>query len=64
MGRTEPKEVRSLQPGDRIHCHSWKDLRNTAFHLSSEGYGVGVIGFSDMSDNILTVTDLPKEEEG
>lgn len=64
MGRTEKKEANALQTGDRIHCHSWKDLKNTAFRLSSEGYGVGVIGFSDMSDNILTVTDLPKEEKG
>ena len=45
-----------LQVGDRIHCHSWKNLKQIAFALSSEGYGVSVIGFGDMSDNVLTIT--------
>lgn len=26
------------------------------------GYGVGVIGFEDMSNNILTITELPEKE--
>ena len=45
-----------LQAVDRIHCHSWKNLKQIAFALSSEGYGVAVIGFADMSDNVLTIT--------
>ena len=49
-----------LKAGDKIHCHSWKDLKNTALNLSGEGYGVSVIGFGDMSDNILTITALPE----
>ena len=53
-------EKRDLQSGDRIHCHSWRDLMNTAFHLSAEGYGVEVIGFADMSDNVLTITAQPE----
>ena len=52
---------RDLQVGDKIHCKNWKDLRRTALILSTEGYGVTVIGFSDMSDNILTIT-APKIE--
>lgn len=47
--------------GDRIYCASWRDLKKTALQLSSEGYGVTVIGFSDMSDNILTITALPEK---
>ena len=50
-----------LRVGDKIHCKNWKDLRRTALVLSTEGYGVTVIGFSDMSDNILTIT-APKIE--
>ena len=49
-----------LNIGDKIHCRSWKDLQNTALQLSSEGYGISVIGFSDMSDDILTITALPE----
>lgn len=45
-----------LTVGDRIFCNSWKDLLQTSFRLSSEGYGVSVIGFADMSDNVLTIT--------
>lgn len=52
---------RTLQIGDKIHCRSWKDLKRTAFNLSSEGYGVEVIGFGDMSDNILTITAMPEK---
>lgn len=51
---------RDLQIGDRIHCNSWQDLRITALNLSAEGYGVAVIGFADMSENILTITALPE----
>ena len=50
------QEENSLHVGDKIHCHSWRELRSLAFQLSSEGYGVGVIGFADMSDNVLTIT--------
>lgn len=46
----------SLQAGDKIHCHSWRNLKQIAFALSSEGYGVAVVGFADMSDNVLTIT--------
>lgn len=50
-----------MEIGDKIHCHSWRDLKKTALNLSSEGYGVTVIGFSDMSNNILTITALPEK---
>ena len=44
----------------KIHFRTWKKLLSTAFHLSSLGYGVAVIGFADMSENILTITALPE----
>lgn len=53
---------RNFEQGEKIHCKSWQDLRTTALCLSSKGYGVAVIGFSDMSDDILTVTEVPEVE--
>ncbi|MBR4490052.1 hypothetical protein IKP13_05390 [bacterium] len=54
------KEKKSfLKVGDRIHCRSWKDLKSSAFQMSAEGYGVSIIGFGDMSENVLTVTAVP-----
>lgn len=52
-----------FEVGDKIYCGSWKDLKNTALHLSAEGYGVAVLGFGDMSDDVLTITALPDPEE-
>lgn len=52
--------MRDLHVGDRIKCRNWKDLKVTALNLSGEGYGVEVIGFADMSDDILTITALPE----
>lgn len=48
--------VGSNTEGDKIQCKNWKDLRRTALILTSIGYGVSVVGFSDMSDDILTIT--------
>ena len=47
--------------GDRIHFQTWKELKRRALDLSSHGYGVSVIGFGDMSSNVLTITSLPEE---
>lgn len=49
-----------LEIGDRIKCKNWQDLRITALHLSAEGYGIAVVGFADMSDDVLTITALPE----
>ena len=46
--------------GDRIHFVSWKRLLAKALDLSSVGYGVAVIGFDDMDENVLTITALPE----
>lgn len=54
---------KDLQLGDKIHCRSWRDLKNTALNLSAEGYGVEVIGWADMADDILTITALPEGSE-
>ena len=53
----------TYQVGDRIHFKRWRDLLENALVLSSVGYGVGVIGFGDMSDNVLTITALPERKE-
>lgn len=52
-----------LKVGDRIHCKDWRDLKRTALNLSSEGYGVTVVGFADMADDVLTITALPEGSE-
>lgn len=60
----EKSDYPFLTVGDRIYCNSWRDLLKTSFQLSSEGYGVSVIGFADMSDNVLTITaDKVREPE-
>lgn len=51
-----------LMIGDKVRCKTWKELKQIAFHLSAEGYGVQVIGFHDMSENILTISALPERD--
>lgn len=53
----------TYQVGDRIHFKRWRDLTEQALVLSSVGYGVAVLGFSDMADNVLTITALPERKE-
>ena len=45
-----------LKIGDTIRCKNGRDLKHTAFQLSSEGYGVAVIGYADIEDHVLTIT--------
>lgn len=56
--------METLIKGEKIKCKNWKDLKSKALHLSSLGYGVAVVGFSDMSDDVLTITELPDIVEG
>lgn len=55
--------MNDLKVGDKIYCKNWHDLKATALHLSSLGYGVCIVGFADMSENVLTITALPDETE-
>ena len=52
--------MKDLEIGDKIKCKSWQDMKITALNLSAEGYGIAVIGFSDLQENILTITALPE----
>lgn len=54
---------RDFELHERVHCNSFQELKTTALILSSKGYGVAVIGFSDMSDDILTITALPEQND-
>ena len=47
--------------GHKILCLSSRDLRLRALNLSSNGYGVAVIGFKDIDEHILTITALPED---
>ena len=49
-----------LMIGDKVRCKTWKELKALALQLSAEGFGVQVIGFHDMSENILTISALPE----
>lgn len=54
---------RDLCLGDRIKCKNWQDMKITALNLSADGYGIAVIGFSDMQDFVLTIMALPEGSE-
>lgn len=47
--------------GYKIRCKSWRELKSIAFKLSSEGYGVAVIGFANINECVLTITALPEK---
>ena len=49
--------------GDKIKFKYFQNLKKRAFQLSSLGYGVSIIGLSDIEDCVLTITTLPKEDE-
>lgn len=58
------EEKRSLlKVGDRISCKDNRDMRRWALNLSAEGYGVALLGYHDIYQNILTVTALPIEKK-
>ena len=64
MNRKKGKRMKKQYDlGERIQCKGWKKLKNKALKLASLGYGVTVLGFSDMADNVLTITALPERKE-
>lgn len=52
----------NIRVGDKLYCANARDLRRWALNLSADGYGVAIIGYHDIHDNILTITALPEEE--
>lgn len=62
-----PEAIRTLKGlfrrGDKIQCESSKDLKRWALNLSAEGYGIGILGYHDLYDHVLTIMELPPEEE-
>ena len=53
---------RILHLGDKIQCKDNRDMRRWALNLSAEGYGIALLGYHDIYENILTITALPEEE--
>ena len=52
--------MKKYRLGERLSFTTWKKLLTKALALSCDGYGVAVIGFEDMSENVLTITALPE----
>ena len=59
----ETLKKNNFRVGDEILFTTWKLLKASALMLSSIGYGVAVIGFGNISNNVLTITALPEGEE-
>ena len=53
-------EKNNIGLGDKFHFADHKELRSWALNLSADGYGVAIIGYHDIHDNILTITALPE----
>ena len=45
--------------GDKIKFDSHKALLSKALHLSADGYGIGILGYHDMFEHILTILAVP-----
>ena len=48
--------------GDKIKFNSHKALLAKALYLSAEGYGIGILGYHDMFEHILTIIAVPGGE--
>ena len=53
------KEPVKLSIGSRLESVTFMEMKRKAFQLSSQGYGVSIIGFSDIENHVLTITALP-----
>lgn len=54
------KESEKLCIGSRIKSVTFREMKWKAYRLSSQGYGVSIIGLSDIEDHVLTITALPE----
>ena len=63
-GRGQYGQSKEDSSDDRgpLRCKNWKELKKIAFQLSTEGYGVQIIGFRDMDETVLTIAALPERE--
>ena len=63
LARIQMDNQKQYEVGDKIECATFQKMKWMAFHLSSKGYGVAVIGLADIEDHVLTVTALPEERK-
>lgn len=49
--------------GEKIKFSTYKSLLIKALDLSAAGYGVGILGYHDMYENILTILQVPEEDK-
>ena len=57
------KEPVKLSIGSRLESVTFTEMKRKAFRLNSQGYGVSIIGFSDIEDHVLTITALPERSD-
>ena len=60
VARIQMNNQKQYEVGDKIECITARELKRTAFKLSTKGYGVAIIGFDDIEYHVLTVTALPE----
>lgn len=56
-------DIKKAKVGDKVRFSSWRSLKQNALCWSALGYGVCVVGFQGIQENILTITALPEEKE-
>lgn len=61
VARIQIDSQKQYEVGDRIECITARELKRTAFKLSTKGYGVAIIGFDDIEYHVLTVAALPED---
>jgi len=52
-----------LKAGDTVRCGSWNELVELARWMTEHGFEVEVKGWEQISNNTLTITKAPEEEE-
>lgn len=60
LAKIQIESQREYEIGDRIKHLTFTEMKRRAFRLSSKGYGVSIIGLSDIEDHTLTITAVPE----
>lgn len=56
-------DIEKAKVDDKVRFSSWRSLKQNALCWAALGYGVCVVGFHGIQENILTITALPEEKK-